>query len=1479
MGNPQCATKGKQMPISFFRQVLALCELPRQMGVDHIHCSTMFQPDAISRAKELLLGLEEYGGIGSYIEPKGVRLFREHVASFIKERDGFPSNADDIFLTNGASSAIQLSLNCLLQNKNDVIMVPSYHYQIYSDKAKSMGCGVVEYALDKDHGWTITNNALEEAYHLALENGTKNVKCLCMINPGNPTGNVLSKEAISLVIRFCAKHDIVLLADEVYQENVYNDNKFISAKKIASSFEEEDVQLISFHSTSKGYVGECGRRGGYMELYNMPLNFHDKLVRLIGESLPCANTAGQIVTSLMCKPPRPNEASFPTFIHEKTCILNSYEKRAKLLVDGLNSIDGITSPEIHGAIYAFPSIESLPLAAIQNAEKIGIPADELYCLELLENTGILVSPASNFSTQKNSNCYGFRMSLLFHEDDVDRIISQISTHHQMFCEKYSKCVNISPPKCLEKIVNQIELVRLDHYTMICDNAKAVADYHVQYLGFKLLRTIHLNTGTVPEDEVDMLNYVLQPPGNDDMSLVVTEGKNDETIFQKYMNLWGAGIHHIAFEVEDIEASFLYLKSNQIKTTSESITIDMLSGLKQLFIDPCHAGFFIELIERPKSNSERQLPIDLSEHHSYFARKNMVDLANSMHSLLKDDEDTVLLDDESLSTRNCSTHSSSTYCQSDFIYDDTSNLFDTSHHNSLFGSAQDSSHGLVVENRLSLGPLRMIGFKVDSWNKSMKFLLETFNFRFINYDQIQDRVLLGIGSKGEKDRIGLYLQKVSETTEYRKAFVAFSSPDVKELSLSRENTIYQVEILSDSSINSDLRPVKVSDHYLHVHINRSQMETLEFLSDPRNLSQWTGHKSIHYSKYENSWVEIRIDEKSQLIKSPLQVSCCGDSVKIAWPHRNLSIEMLTKKLSSDITEVRLSLPSTLPMSLQCKIRRMIMIELNILKATLEGSMYFVPDSHFQQVELFHLGIFTIENVTCKLEIPPYFRGEVITSNNNENLFRKMSTDFAVTVHSEPSVILKPRDVSDIKTAIQIATDLGLSLVVRGSEISHSAGGQAQTDGGILLDISGFKELELNKMEKTIKIGAGCYWNDVVQFTLDNGFMPPVVNDYQYLSVGGTISMGGVGFMSHKYGIQAGHVKELEVVSGLGDTVRGSEDYNQDLYDLARCGLGQFGVVTSVTIPLVPAPKNEIVTLKFFYTQEIGNNCFVNDMKTFVDLGVDMIHSFLKPCKVSTITNIVDKELSGEFKETILNGEAKGEIVYFVELGIYDGNPDTPELSLICHDIKNVISSMNVIGKSDGIFESSHDFITYLRRDPPVISTNKSQGESIPHPSFATTLSQSKTSSLLTKHINSPSRGNDSTNEILIMPIKSNKNLGIGSPTPMFPLPHENDKEESDLSFFLLFLGSAIVAKKPDYTCSESSELEKEINRIRLHHRELYIESKKLGGTHYCYDTITSELKEEDWKKHYGDEVWTKIEEGKNKYDPFYLFRSKGVNLFD
>ena len=100
----------------------------------------------------------------------------------------------------------------------------------------------------------------------------------------------------------------------------------------------------------------------------------------------------------------------------------------------------------------------------------------------------------------------------------------------------------SPPHV--QYQHPIQLKKLDHYTLICKSAKQISDHHCNILGFTLDKIQPINSGTVPEGEIDMLNYILHPPANKDMVMVVTEGLNDRTVFRKYMKSFGEGVHHL-----------------------------------------------------------------------------------------------------------------------------------------------------------------------------------------------------------------------------------------------------------------------------------------------------------------------------------------------------------------------------------------------------------------------------------------------------------------------------------------------------------------------------------------------------------------------------------------------------------------------------------------------------------------------------------------------------------------------------------------------------------------------------------------------------------------------------------------------------------------------------------------------------------------------------------------------------------------------
>eukprot|EP00579_Thalassiosira_antarctica_P009590 CAMPEP_0201911334 /NCGR_PEP_ID=MMETSP0903-20130614/2312_1 /ASSEMBLY_ACC=CAM_ASM_000552 /TAXON_ID=420261 /ORGANISM="Thalassiosira antarctica, Strain CCMP982" /LENGTH=604 /DNA_ID=CAMNT_0048446035 /DNA_START=35 /DNA_END=1849 /DNA_ORIENTATION=- len=430
VGNPHAV---KQKPITYYRQVLALCDLPAECGVDHPSVEQMFPKDVIAKAKEYKAAIGG-GGTGSYSHSQGIKGFRDHVANFIEERDGHPAFAGDIFLTNGASTGIQNVLLSLMSGNNDAVMIPIPQYPIYSALIALMGGRQVGYALDESAGWAVTKSELEKSLADAKAKGFT-VKALALINPGNPTGQVLDREPLEAICRFCSENGIVLLADEVYQRNIYAPNKkFISAKKLACETEGcEDLQLVSFHSTSKGLIGECGRRGGYMELHHIDPYVQAQLYKLVSSGL-CSGIAGQVMMSLMVNPPKPGDESYDQFAAEEKAIFDSLVRRSKSLVAGLNKIDGVTCETAEGATYAFPSI-IIPEGAIAEAKERNQTPDTLYAISLLEETGICVVPASGFGQKKGR--VGFRTTFLPPEDELDRAIDGFGSHHKNFCDRYA----------------------------------------------------------------------------------------------------------------------------------------------------------------------------------------------------------------------------------------------------------------------------------------------------------------------------------------------------------------------------------------------------------------------------------------------------------------------------------------------------------------------------------------------------------------------------------------------------------------------------------------------------------------------------------------------------------------------------------------------------------------------------------------------------------------------------------------------------------------------------------------------------------------------------------------------------------------------------------------------------------------------------------------------------------------------------------
>lgn len=438
IGNPHSVG---QKALTFPRQVMALTDLPREVGVDSPDASKLFPQDAIVRARGILDALGGHG-TGAYSHSKGVRKIRQEVCSFIEKRDGYKADEEDIFLTNGASSGIGFILGALIDGntKTDAVMVPIPQYPIYSAQLALLQANLAGYFLDEEKGWTASASELQRSLDDATAKGQE-VKAFVLINPGNPTGQVLDYESLKVIIEFCAKNRLVLLADEVYQENVYDKSKksFISCKKIASDLNLlsgdpslPNLELVSFHSTSKGLIGECGRRGGYMELSNIDPDVKGEIYKLASSGL-CSGIAGQVMTSLMVNEPAPGDESYEAHEGEKKAIYESLKRRAKLVVEGLNAIEGFSCQEAEGAMYCFPKVE-LPQKAIDAAKAENTTPDSMYAISLLRRTGICVVPASGFGQKEGR--YGFRTTFLPPEEEMEEAVALFATHHKEFLNRF-----------------------------------------------------------------------------------------------------------------------------------------------------------------------------------------------------------------------------------------------------------------------------------------------------------------------------------------------------------------------------------------------------------------------------------------------------------------------------------------------------------------------------------------------------------------------------------------------------------------------------------------------------------------------------------------------------------------------------------------------------------------------------------------------------------------------------------------------------------------------------------------------------------------------------------------------------------------------------------------------------------------------------------------------------------------------------------
>jgi aspartate/methionine/tyrosine aminotransferase len=430
IGNPQ---QLGQKPITFFRQVISL--LDNQELLDKSkreEVEKLFPIDAIERAEELKSHVLT---TGSYTHSQGVYVIRKHIAQFIERRDSISSDPSSIFLSDGATSGILQVINLLISDLSTGFLLPVPQYPVYSAFLTLFNGRIVPYYLDEEDGWGLSMDELDRAMKEAREHNI-NVRVMVVINPGNPTGQVLRQEHMINVIKFCRREKLVLLADEVYQDNIYvpETNPFISFKKLIKTMglDYENIPLISFHSASKGMIGECGRRGGYFECTHVDPDVLLQIYKRASICL-CPNIAGQVMVDLMVNPPKKYDESYNQYQKEIQEQYQSLKRRAFMLQEAFNSLEGVTCNAAQGSMYLFPRIR-LPKKAIMAAQQENKHPDLFYALAMLNHTGVCVVPGSGFGQKPGT--YHIRSTFLPLEEEFPQFISKVKNFHQTFMDLY-----------------------------------------------------------------------------------------------------------------------------------------------------------------------------------------------------------------------------------------------------------------------------------------------------------------------------------------------------------------------------------------------------------------------------------------------------------------------------------------------------------------------------------------------------------------------------------------------------------------------------------------------------------------------------------------------------------------------------------------------------------------------------------------------------------------------------------------------------------------------------------------------------------------------------------------------------------------------------------------------------------------------------------------------------------------------------------
>jgi len=374
------------MPESPIRKLVPFAEIAKNKGKKIYHLN-IGQPD-IASPKVALKAINDYNdNIVEYSHSSGLLSYRIGLSKYYN-RLGVDITQDNIMITTGGSEALLFALNACLDS-GDEIIIPEPFYANYNGFAISAGVKVKPISTSIENGFSLP--PIEKFEDLVNEK----TKAILICNPGNPTGYLYTKEELEILKKIVVKHDLFLIADEVYREFTYDGKKHYSIL----SLDGIDNHTIVIDSTSKRY-SMCGIRIGCIVSKNLKVL---SAVLKFAQARLSPPTFGQVAGEAALS--TPNEY----FIE----VIKEYEQRRNLLVERLNSIEGVFCPKPSGAFYV---IARLP---VENAEHFAQWLLEDFDFQ---NQTIMVAPANGFYFTKSRGLNEVRIAYVLNKESLNKSV-------------------------------------------------------------------------------------------------------------------------------------------------------------------------------------------------------------------------------------------------------------------------------------------------------------------------------------------------------------------------------------------------------------------------------------------------------------------------------------------------------------------------------------------------------------------------------------------------------------------------------------------------------------------------------------------------------------------------------------------------------------------------------------------------------------------------------------------------------------------------------------------------------------------------------------------------------------------------------------------------------------------------------------------------------------------------------------------------